>query len=181
MRPRVVPAVGDTQQAAHPEHRVFCLVGSHESEDLDGIDSVSRANQAALLPESPAPHATDGSPVSGGATPRAPRSTGHQLGGSPRSHRSARPSYGSPAPTAQTLATTPRECDRIAPTPPSVSGTQDCTGDGSSASGTPIIPKDKVSTKPGQLQSATPDSSASHRRNSPPASPAQTNSPQDRK
>jgi hypothetical protein len=40
---------GRHQQGAHPTHRILGLVGSHESEDLGGIDPVSRANQAAAF------------------------------------------------------------------------------------------------------------------------------------
>src|SRR4029078_1244867 len=48
-RPGVVAAGGDAQQPTHPAHRVLGLVGSHEPESLGGIESVSRANQAAAF------------------------------------------------------------------------------------------------------------------------------------
>ncbi len=47
--PRVVPAGGDLQHAAHRGDRVPGLVRSHEPEDFGGIASVSRANQAAAF------------------------------------------------------------------------------------------------------------------------------------
>ena len=47
--PRVVPAGGDPQQPAHRGDRIEGPVGSHELEDPDGIEPVSRANQAAAF------------------------------------------------------------------------------------------------------------------------------------
>src|SRR2546425_253628 len=47
--PRVVPAGGDTQHAAHGGDLVDSLVCGHELESLDGIVLVSRANQAAAF------------------------------------------------------------------------------------------------------------------------------------
>src|SRR6266849_2468441 len=47
--PRVVPAGGDTQHAAHGGDRMDGLVCGHELESLDGIALVSRANQAAAF------------------------------------------------------------------------------------------------------------------------------------
>ena len=47
--PGVIPALGDKKQATHKGHRVLGLVGFHEPEDLGGMDSVSRANQAAAF------------------------------------------------------------------------------------------------------------------------------------
>src|SRR6188768_1152021 len=109
-----------------------------------------------LLPGSPALHAAGDSPASGGAAPPAPPSSGPPRAASRPDRRSDAPSCGSPVLTAQTLATAPQGCDRRASARSSVAGTQDCRGDGFWASGTPIIPKDKVSTKPGQLQRTPP-------------------------
>src|SRR2546422_1048503 len=47
--PRVVPAGGDTQDPAHGGNTVDGLVGGHELESLDGLEVVSRANQAAAF------------------------------------------------------------------------------------------------------------------------------------
>src|SRR5437660_3433695 len=47
--PRVVPAGGDTQHAAHGGDLMDGLVCGHELESLDGIVLVSRANQAAAF------------------------------------------------------------------------------------------------------------------------------------
>jgi hypothetical protein len=47
LAPRVVPAGGDFQHAAHRGDRMKGLMGGHELESFDGIDVVSRANQAA--------------------------------------------------------------------------------------------------------------------------------------
>src|SRR5882724_5846944 len=47
--PRVVPAGGDTQHAAHGGDWMDGLVCGHELESLDGIVLVSRANQAAAF------------------------------------------------------------------------------------------------------------------------------------
>src|SRR5215831_14568789 len=49
LAPRVVPAGGDTQDAAHGGDRMDGLVCRHELESLDGIALVSRANQAAAF------------------------------------------------------------------------------------------------------------------------------------
>src|SRR3990172_3009627 len=49
LSPRVVPAGGDLQHSAHRGHWISRLVRPHESEDLSGIESVSRANQAAAF------------------------------------------------------------------------------------------------------------------------------------
>src|SRR3989442_13974337 len=49
LAPRVVPAGGDTQDAAHGGDRMDGLVCRHELESLDGIVLVSRANQAAAF------------------------------------------------------------------------------------------------------------------------------------
>ena len=55
--PRLVPAGGDTQHPAHGGNRVGGLMRLHDFEDPDGIDPVSRANQAAAFSRSPVPHA----------------------------------------------------------------------------------------------------------------------------
>jgi hypothetical protein len=47
--PRIVPAGGDTQDAAHGGDRMDGLMCRHELESLDGIVLVSRANQAAAF------------------------------------------------------------------------------------------------------------------------------------
>ena len=47
--PRVVPAGGDPQQPAHRGDGIEGPVGSHKLEDPDGIEPVSRANQAAAF------------------------------------------------------------------------------------------------------------------------------------
>src|SRR5262245_50391388 len=47
--PRVVPAGGDPEHAAHGGDRVVGLVAFHEFESRDGIDVVSLANQAAAF------------------------------------------------------------------------------------------------------------------------------------
>ena len=47
--PRVIAAGGDLQQPAHHGNRIHGLVGSHELEDPDGTEPVSRANQAAAF------------------------------------------------------------------------------------------------------------------------------------
>src|SRR5919108_6630153 len=49
LAPRVVPAGGDTQDAAHGGDWMDGLVCRHELESLDGIVLVSRANQAAAF------------------------------------------------------------------------------------------------------------------------------------
>ena len=47
--PRMVPAWGDAQRAAHRGDRIGDLIRLHESEPFDGIDLVSLANQAAAF------------------------------------------------------------------------------------------------------------------------------------
>ncbi len=47
--PGVEPAGRDSQHTAHAADRIDSLVGAHELEDLGGIESVSRANQAAAF------------------------------------------------------------------------------------------------------------------------------------
>src|SRR3990172_3622811 len=47
--PRVVPARGDLEHAAHRGNAVLGLVGAHEFVDPGGIFPVSRANQAAAF------------------------------------------------------------------------------------------------------------------------------------
>ncbi len=47
--PRVVPAGGDLQHPAHARNRILGLMRSYELVDPDGIESVSRANQAAAF------------------------------------------------------------------------------------------------------------------------------------
>src|SRR5512143_2496859 len=47
--PGIEPAGRDSQHAAHAADRINSLVGAHELEDLGGIESVSRANQAAAF------------------------------------------------------------------------------------------------------------------------------------
>jgi hypothetical protein len=47
--PRMISAGGDSQQTAHRGYRVNILIRLHESEDLSGIEPVSRANQAAAF------------------------------------------------------------------------------------------------------------------------------------
>ena len=49
LKPCVVAAGGDLQQSAHHGHGITRLVGFHELEDSGGIESVSRANQAAAF------------------------------------------------------------------------------------------------------------------------------------
>src|SRR5690606_5101423 len=44
--PRIIPAGGDAQHAAHGSDRKLGLVRTYETEDRSGIESVSRANQA---------------------------------------------------------------------------------------------------------------------------------------
>jgi hypothetical protein len=51
--PRVVPAGGDAQHAALRGDRMRGLMAPHELESLDGIEPVSRANQAAAFSTSP--------------------------------------------------------------------------------------------------------------------------------
>jgi hypothetical protein len=47
--PRMVPAGGDAQDAAHRGNRMGGLIRLHESEPFEGIDPVARANQAAAF------------------------------------------------------------------------------------------------------------------------------------
>src|SRR6185312_15095368 len=47
--PRIVPASGDAQDAAHGGKGMGGPIRLHESESFDGIDPVSRANQAAAF------------------------------------------------------------------------------------------------------------------------------------
>src|SRR5438445_727372 len=49
LAPGEVPAGGDTQHAAQPGDRMEGLMGGHELESLDGLEVVSRANQAAAF------------------------------------------------------------------------------------------------------------------------------------
>jgi len=51
LEPRVVPAGGDFQQAAHHGYRIVGRVCFHELEVSLGVEPVSRANQAAAFPE----------------------------------------------------------------------------------------------------------------------------------
>jgi len=51
--PRVVPAGGDPQHAAHRGYPMLGLVYLHELEDSDPLESVSRANQPRLFSRSP--------------------------------------------------------------------------------------------------------------------------------
>ena len=52
LKPCKVAADGDPQRTAHHSDRIAGLVYSHELEDPDGTESVSRANQAAALASS---------------------------------------------------------------------------------------------------------------------------------
>lgn len=49
LRPRVVAAGGDAQDPTHRRYGILGPVRAHELESLDGIDPVSRANQAAAF------------------------------------------------------------------------------------------------------------------------------------
>src|SRR5207253_4474850 len=49
LAPRVIPAGGDTQRATQGGHGMQGLMCGHELESLDGIEVVSRANQAAAF------------------------------------------------------------------------------------------------------------------------------------
>src|SRR3989442_714175 len=49
LAPRVIPAGGDTQRATQGGHGMHGLMCGHELESLDGIEVVSRANQAAAF------------------------------------------------------------------------------------------------------------------------------------
>lgn len=51
-QPRIIPARGDAERAAHRGDAILGLIALHESEDFFGSASVSRANQAAV-------HSTD--------------------------------------------------------------------------------------------------------------------------
>jgi hypothetical protein len=48
-RPRIVPTRGNSERTALRGNRIFGLIALHESEDLFGTVSVSRANQAAAF------------------------------------------------------------------------------------------------------------------------------------
>ena len=49
LEPRIEAAGGNTQQATCLGNGMVCLVRAHELEDPDGIEPVSRANQAAAF------------------------------------------------------------------------------------------------------------------------------------
>lgn len=79
--PRMVPAGGDAQDAAHRGQGMGGLVRLHESEPVEGIDPVSRANQAAAFSESPALHGAWHSPAAGAAIPSVRRWSGRRSAG----------------------------------------------------------------------------------------------------
>ena len=49
IQPRVIATGGDLQDAAQRSHRIVGLIPLHEFQPFDGIDPVSRANQAAAF------------------------------------------------------------------------------------------------------------------------------------
>src|SRR5438094_851281 len=150
--PRVVPAGGDTQHAAHGGDLMDGLVCGHELESLDGIVLVSRANQAA-------------------AFERIARSS-RSCRFSRRSRRSSscssvvRPSVRSPASRAACFTQFRIAWAEGSNSPPSSSGVRPCRTNSiicrRNAGGyarwllgivdAPFRPNHGVSTKPGQLQ-----------------------------
>ena len=149
--PRVVPAGGDAQHAAHAWDGMSAWCAAHELESLDGIESVSCANQAAAFFRISRSSRSCGSRAAAGAAPRAPAWSGHPPAARHRD-RPASPSSGSTAPygsNSRASSSGVRPCsNQLDDPPPELRWVRRST---SSASWTSLPPNNGVSTKPGQL------------------------------